>query len=74
MISRDVLSINRIRLEFKVVCIFSIDAISTGINRIRLEFKVCRKIPAFHNLPCINRIRLEFKLFLESDALCSCFS
>ena len=22
----------------------------------------------------INRIRLEFKLFLESDALCSCFS
>ena len=23
---------------------------------------------------CINRIRLELKLFLESDALCSCFS
>ena len=56
-----VISINRIRLEFKDAngpCTV-ISALS--INRIRLEFKVAGTEFKVNNRECINRIRLEFK-------------
>ena len=66
--------INRIRLEFKArIHIHNIISVA-GINRIRLEFKDKTLNTAPSVFSGINRIRLEFKLFLESDALCSCFS
>ena len=54
-------SINRIRLEFKVITLFFAILRVSGINRIRLEFKVCVRIMVFSIESSINRIRLEFK-------------
>ena len=55
-------SINRIRLEFKVYSKnLTVIVLIDRINRIRLEFKVRGKIFIIMKRKCINRIRLEFK-------------
>ena len=68
------LGINRIRLEFKVMegkllCVRKAVLIESDWNLKSMTADPTRRFAA-----CINRIRLELKLFLESDALCSCFS
>ena len=55
-------SINRIRLEFKVITLFFAILRVSGINRIRLEFKGANDAARRPILRCINRIRLEFKV------------
>ena len=56
------MSINRIRLEFKVVSAFSGNFKYFCINRIRLEFKGYSEAEQMAAVISINRIRLEFKV------------
>ncbi len=59
------LSINRIRLEFKVNQLRDFRSRGPGINRVRLEFKEKKFDQAAADLvTSINRIRLEFKDYL----------
>ena len=60
---RNLLGINRIRLEFKAKYVYISDNRLTGINRIRLEFKADMERCVCEPLKRINRIRLEFKVF-----------
>ena len=55
-------SINRIRLEFKVISFSFRNFLIICINRIRLEFKGPRFPGVFRRGTSINRIRLEFKV------------
>ncbi len=57
----DILHINRIKVEFKVVTFTSVPSGFFHINRIKVEFKVTKQrdymIAELH----INRIKVEFK-------------
>ena len=62
-------SINRIRLEFKVISFSFRNFLIICINRIRLEFKGPRFPGVFRRGTSINRIRLEFKEEIFADAV-----